>query len=142
MTLDAFTVEWRSGLQRMRNIVPDGDVVAEQMLADTAVEKRSLVENGHSAKVIKHEADDVERSSGFENHRVLPCWHFTRACRFACLARSSFSKIRGVEHGNVRSIRLLPSRGIIGNGRDGDVRRGLRMPLSHSTRVENALRPF
>src|ERR1022692_851539 len=44
----ALPVEGRPGLQGMGDVVPDGDVVAEELAADAAGEEGTLVEDGHA----------------------------------------------------------------------------------------------
>ena len=71
LAVDAFAIERRAGLQRMRNVVPDIDVVAEELLADAVVKERALVEYGESSEIPEHEADNIENSSGFEDDGVF-----------------------------------------------------------------------
>ena len=79
----------------MRDVVPDSDVLAEELRAHAAVEKRTLVEDRHAGKIPEHEADNVKHSRGLENHRVLPCRNLARIRRVERLLRRSLRQPSG-----------------------------------------------
>src|SRR5947208_15727098 len=76
----AFTNEWRAGLLRMGDVIPDVDVLAEQLRADAITEKRPLIENGESTEIEESKANGVEHSRRLENYSVFAGWNFARRC--------------------------------------------------------------
>src|SRR5208282_3802239 len=55
----SLAIERRTGLQRMRGVIPDVDVFPKQPGADPVVQKRTLVENRDAAVVPEHEANNI-----------------------------------------------------------------------------------
>src|ERR1700751_1616385 len=96
----------------MRNVIPDVDVLAEQLRADAVGEKRTLIENCQSAEIEESKADSVEHRRRFENHGVLPGWNFAGGGGLCGFVRGSLSERPRIEIGDVGRIRLLPSRRI------------------------------
>jgi hypothetical protein len=62
----------------MSYIIPNRDVLAEQLAADAACQEGTLIENRHARVIPEHEADDIEHGRRFQNYGVLPCWNLRR----------------------------------------------------------------
>src|SRR5713101_991692 len=65
-------IEWRALLERVINIVTDADIRSEKLLAHAFIETRALVFQSGGCEIVKEEADEIEDSGGFEDHRVTP----------------------------------------------------------------------
>ena len=104
-----FAIEASARLQRMRDIIPDGDVVAEYLLAYAVVEKRALVQNGHAAKVIEHETEQVENGGRLEHHGKSPRRQFLWRRRIAGFLGGDSGEAAGIELAHVGRVGLLPS---------------------------------
>src|SRR5208282_3066027 len=118
LTAYSFSVERWARLQRVSNVVPDIDVLAEEFASDAVIQERALVENGESAKVEEHEANDVEHGGRLENDGVFPSGNLARACRFECFASRDFCQGSGIQVCDIGRIGFLPTRGI--GGQHGD----------------------
>ena len=106
---DTFAIEASARLQRMRDIVPDSDVVAEYLLADAVVEKRALVQNGHAAKVIEHETKQVENGRRLQHHGEFARRQFLWRRRLAGFFGGDSGEAAGIELAHVGRVGLLPS---------------------------------
>src|SRR5271165_3225151 len=113
----------------MRSVVPDVNVLAEQLRADTIVQKRALVENRHAAEIPEHEADYIERGRGLEYNGVPPRWDFPRMAGFDRLAGRRLRQSYCVKVPHVGRIQFLPARRIVGQHGDGNLRQRLAMPF-------------
>src|SRR6516162_4898172 len=66
-----FAVKGRSGLQGMKNVVANVDVLAEQPFSDAAGEATALLLDGQAAKVHHEEAKEVKDRCRLKDHGVL-----------------------------------------------------------------------
>src|SRR5207237_9044491 len=96
-------------LQRMRDIIHDGDVVAEYLLAYAVVEKRAMVQNGHDAKVIEHETEQVENGGRLQHHGKSARRQFLWRRRLAGFFGCDSGDAAGIELAHVGRVGLLPS---------------------------------
>src|SRR5581483_2158955 len=109
LPVNAFSVKRAARLQRVRDVVEDIDVFAEDLFAYPIGEKGALVKDRQAAKIPEHEPNQVEYGSGFQDHRVLARRQFLRIPRGERLLRRSLSQQERVELLNIRIIRLLPA---------------------------------
>src|SRR5260370_2790865 len=70
LAAEAFTIERRALLQRMVNVVGNGDVLPEELFAHAVVEAGALVFEGGSGKVVKKKADESKHGGGVEDYGV------------------------------------------------------------------------
>ena len=63
----AFAIEGRAGLQRVRDVVVDGDVFTHDLLAEAIGETGALIEHGGSGEIVEKKAHQIENGGGFEN---------------------------------------------------------------------------
>ena len=69
---DAFAVERRAELQRVIRVVDDGDVLAEELLAQAFGEAGTLVGKRGGCKIVKEKPDEIESGGGLEDYGVFP----------------------------------------------------------------------
>ena len=77
----AFAIERHAGLQRMRDIVGELDVIAEQLLADAIGEETAAIGDGGGAEIAEHLAHQIEDGGGLQNHGVAAGRDFMRVAR-------------------------------------------------------------
>src|SRR5260370_30408419 len=70
LTRQAFAIEGRALLQRMVNVVGDGDVLSKELLAQAFVQAGAFVLQGSGGEIVKKKADEIENGGRFENLRV------------------------------------------------------------------------
>src|SRR5271155_3028006 len=97
----------------MVDIVPEGDVLAENLLSHAIVQAGTLVENRCGREIVKKKPDEIEYSRGLENRGVVSGRKFTRLARIGGLAAGSCGKGIRVYGANVRRVCLRPARGIL-----------------------------
>ena len=88
---DAFPVVRRAALQRMIGVVPDGDVVAENFLADAAGEARALIEHGRGGEIVEEKSDQIEHRGRTQDRGVAAGGNFARLARACGRFRLAFS---------------------------------------------------
>ncbi len=122
LTRQAFAIEGRALLQRMVNVVGDGDVLSKELLAQAFVQAGAFVLQGSGGEIVKKKADEIEHGGGFENYRVASGRKLARVdgdMRFFTGARGEFLWIEGAD---VRGVGFGPARGrafLHGNGKLG-----------------------
>src|SRR5882762_4936622 len=126
----------------MGHVVPDVDVLTEQLSSDAVVEERALIENRLAGEVPEHEPDDIEHRGRLEDHGVLPCRKFPWYGRLDCLAGRGLRERERIEVARVGRVSLLPAGGILREHRDGNFGRSLRVPITQTTRIEDAFDGF
>ena len=94
---DAFAVVGRAGLQRMIDVVPDGNIFAEDFLAHAAGEAGALVEHGRAREIVEEEADKIEDGRRFEDRGVAAGRKLTRLARGGGFAAGAFGEGVGIE---------------------------------------------
>ncbi len=97
LTPHSFAIERRTGLQRMRDIIVDVNVLAKQLRADPIVQKRALVENRYATEVPEYKANNIEDGGRFKNNDILPRRNLARMRRLDCLFGRCLRQARGVE---------------------------------------------
>src|SRR5438270_2533640 len=67
---NALAIERSAELQRVIDVIGDGDVFSEDLLANAVIETGTLVGYGGSSEIIKEEAYEIEDGGRLENHGV------------------------------------------------------------------------
>src|SRR6185437_3036111 len=88
----AFSIVGSAGLQRMICVVPNGDVLTEDFLADSARKARTLIQNRRARKVVKKEAHQVENGRRRKDCRVTAGRGFARLAGIRRLAAGAFGE--------------------------------------------------
>ena len=65
----------------------DGDVVAENLVADPVVQETAAVADRGAAEIHEHLAREIQHGGGFQDHRVASGGQFARVVRPGRLAR-------------------------------------------------------
>ena len=104
----------------MCHVIPNRNILAKQLCADSIAEKRALIEDGESAKIVESEADSVEHGGGLKDDRVFARLKLARRGRFDRLLSGDFGQALGIQVRGVGRISFLPSRGIGRKHGDGN----------------------
>src|SRR6266481_6394287 len=67
---EAFAIEMGALLQRVINVVGNGDVLAEELFAHALVQAGTLVCKGGSGEIVKKKTDEIEHGGRFEDYGV------------------------------------------------------------------------
>ena len=112
----AFAVEWSALLQRVIDVVGDGDVLPEERSAHAVVEAGALVFEGGGGEIVEEEADEIENGGGLEDDGVAAGWEFAGVdgeMRFLAGARGEFLRIEVADVGGIgfgpAGGRILPA---------------------------------
>ena len=65
----------------MIDVVPNGNIFAEELFAHAASKDRALIAHRRGREIVKEEADQIEHRGRLENHGVMPCRNFERRAR-------------------------------------------------------------
>src|SRR6516162_8997043 len=107
----AFTVERRTQLLGMVDVVGDGDVFAEQRLADTAGKTGAFVGDRSGREIVEQEADEVQYRRGFEDHGVAAGLQFDGVLGAGGFFAGGFGESLGIELAMIGGVALGPTGG-------------------------------
>src|SRR5712692_3517774 len=88
----------------MIDVVGDGDVLSEELLAHAVVQAGALVFKGGGGEIIKEKADEVEHRGGFEDYGVTAGRKLAGIdadMGFLAGARGKFLRVEGADVGEV-----------------------------------------
>ena len=69
--MDAFAIKRRIGLERMSNVIDNGNVFAEQLRPDPVIQKRPLVQNRQPAEIPEHKTHQIKDRRGLKDYGVF-----------------------------------------------------------------------
>ena len=119
---DPFAVERGALLQRMINVIGDGDVLTEELFAHAVVEAGALVFEGGGGEIVKKEADEIENGSGLENDGVTAGGEFSGVDGEMAFLGGTRGESLWVERADVARIGFGPAGGrafLNGDGKFG-----------------------
>src|ERR1700684_4096089 len=97
----------------MVNVIPQSDVLAENLFAHAVVQTGTFVSHSGSGKIVKKRTDNVQHSRRFENSRIVSWLQIARLARSDRLVAGTFGELVGIDIANVRRVRFGPTRRII-----------------------------
>jgi hypothetical protein len=93
------------------HVVGDGDIFAEDGLADAAGEAGALVGNGGGRKIVEEEADEVQDCGGFQDDGIAPGLERDGILGARSFVACRFRQSRGIEPAKIRGVLLGPAGG-------------------------------
>ena len=122
----------------MINVVGDGDVLSEELLAHAVVQAGALVFQGGGGKIIKKKADEIEHGRGFEDYGVTAGRKLSGVdseMRFFAGAGCEFLRVEGAD---IRGVGFGPA--CSGAFLNGDGKFGVRFAIGReeATRISQS----
>src|SRR6266478_4423871 len=124
---EAFAIERRALLQRMIDVVGDGDVLSEELFAHAVVEAGALVFESRGGKIVKKKADEIKHGGRFEDYGVTAGGKLAGVDGDMCFCGSARGKFLWVESADIRGVGFGPA----GSGAflNGDGKFGARFAI-------------